>query len=80
MAVPAWKFSKRWAAHHYKEPQQAVLIGDIKRFNAKKRADPFDCAMREDEGFTLELNRTEVLKFRLEGNAAATAEDTPTMG
>ena len=53
------------------------MIGDIKRFNAKKRADPFDCAMREDEGFTLELNRTEVLKFRLEGNAAATAKDTP---
>ena len=55
-------------------------MGDIKRFHATKRGDPFDCAMREDEGFTLELNRTEVLKSRLEGNAAATATDTPTMG
>ena len=77
VAVPAWKFGRRWAAHHYQDPEQAVLIGDIKWFHAKKRADPFDCAMREDEGFTLELNRTEVLKFRLEGNAAATAKDTP---
>ena len=61
------------------QPQQAVLIGDIKRFNATKRMDPFDCVMLEDQGFIIELSRTEVLKFRLEGQAAGTAEDTLTM-
>ena len=41
-------------------PQQAVVIGDIKRFDATKRMDPFDCVMRENQSFIIELNRTGV--------------------
>ena len=60
-------------------PQQAVLSGDIKRFDATKRMDPFDCVKRENQGLTIELNRHWVLMFRLEGQGAGTARDTPTM-
>ena len=40
-------------------PQQAVLSGDIKRFDATnlKHMDPFDCVKRENQGLTIELTR-----------------------
>ena len=38
-------------------PQQAVPSGHIKRFDATKRMDPFDCVKRENQGLTIELNR-----------------------
>ena len=38
-------------------PQQAVLSGEIKRFDATKRMDPFDRVKRENQGLTIELNR-----------------------
>ena len=56
-----------------------MVIGDIKRFDATKRMDTFDCVMRENQGLTIELNRTGVLKFKLEGQAVGSARDTPTM-
>ena len=37
--------------------QQAVLSGDIKRFDATKRMDPVGCVKRENQGLTTELNR-----------------------
>ena len=38
-------------------PQQAVLSGDIKRFDATKRMDPFDSVNRKNQGLTIELTR-----------------------
>ena len=34
-----------------------LRIGDTKQFDATKRMDPFDCALRENKGLTGELNR-----------------------
>ena len=38
-------------------PQQAALSGDIKRLDATKCMDPFDCMKRENQGLNIELNR-----------------------
>ena len=52
-SVPCGELTDR----HCHMPQQAVLSGDIKRFDATKRMDPFDCVKRENQGFTIELTR-----------------------
>ena len=80
VAVPAWKFGAVWAGENYQKPRTAVLIGDITDVHPTRAHKPFNCAMRENEGYVIRLDRSEVLEFSLEGDAAALAKDTPCKG
>jgi len=77
LAVPAWKFGMAWAGRNFHRPLAAVLIGDVVALDPTRSLLPFSCEMREDKGFTIHLKRSEVEEFKLEGEAAAAAEDTP---
>lgn len=76
LAVPAWKFGAVWAGENFQRPMSARLIGDVVGMNLTGLR-PFSCAMREDKGYTLNLKRSEVEEYLLEGQAAAEAKDTP---
>ena len=67
----------QWAGQNYQNPRLAVLIGDITGVHASRPHEPFTCAMREDDGYVIRLKLSEVLEFSLEGDAAASATDTP---
>ena len=77
VAVPAWKFGAVWAGHNFAQPRKAVLIGDVVQFDPNRRTENFLVAMREDAGYKLRLNQSEVEEFKLDGAAAAAAKDTP---
>jgi len=55
VAVPAWKFGAVWAGENYQKPRTAVLIGDITDVHPTRAHKPFNCAMREDEGYVIWL-------------------------
>jgi hypothetical protein len=77
VAVPVWKFGAAWAGRNFQRTMTAVLIGDVVALDPKRSKGPFSVAMRGEKGHILLLKRSEVVEFRLEGAAAAAAEDSP---